>query len=291
MHGRVKDAKKFLEQYKRVDVAVDAYYGNPATLTATAARPPVPAVFTSKLNTLFDKYKDPDGDDITVDRAIRLCQDLGVDPEDVVLLAVAFQFKSMNIGEWNRAGWLEGWKSIGCACHPAMKTALPRLRTKFGQDSAYFQKVYNHTFEFAKAQGQRSISIDTTIAFWALLLLHGMAGGALAHLDAAGDVEVGSGSGGGWKPELGDWGFEFLQKKSGNGVSKDTWVWCVTVFLAFISFLYFFLWSEEGRKAGRDRTELCTLFFLLFLHRERADVLRFSCALSPLVACLAPLPP
>ncbi|KAF8214675.1 Cullin binding-domain-containing protein [Mycena galopus ATCC 62051] len=224
----VKDAKKFLEKYKRVDVAVDAYYGDPNALATTAARSAVPAASTSKLNTLFDKYKDPDSDDITVDGTIRLCQDLGVDPEDVVLLAVAFELKSMNVGEWNRAGWLEGWKNIGCDSTAAMKTALPRLRTKLGQDSAYFQKVYNHTFEFAKAQGQRSISIETAIAFWALLLPHGMDGGALAHLDAAGDVDMGSasgkGSGGGWQPQHVDWWFEFLQEKGGKGVSKDTWV-------------------------------------------------------------------
>ncbi|KAF7373799.1 Defective in cullin neddylation protein [Mycena sanguinolenta] len=153
----VKDAKKFLDKYKRVDVAVDAYYGDPAALAATTARPAAPAASTSKLNALFDKYKDPDADEITVDGTIRLCQDLGVDPEDVVLLAVAFELKSPRVGEWNRSGWVEGWKNIGCDTLPAMKTALPRLKTKLGQDPAYFQKVYNHTFEFAKQQGQRSI--------------------------------------------------------------------------------------------------------------------------------------
>jgi hypothetical protein len=41
---------------------------------------------------------------------------------------------------------------------PAMTAVLPRLRTKLGSDPAYFQTVYNHTFEFAKQAGQRSIS-------------------------------------------------------------------------------------------------------------------------------------
>ncbi|KAJ6465690.1 defective in Cullin neddylation protein 1 [Mycena sanguinolenta] len=227
----VKDAKKFLDKYKRVDIAVDAYYGDPTALAATTARPAAPAASTSKLNALFDKYKDPDADEITVDGTIRLCQDLGVDPEDVVLLAVAFELKSPRVGEWNRSGWLEGWKNIGCDALPAMKTALPRLRTKLGQDPAYFQKVYNHTFEFAKQQGQRSIAIDTAQAFWALLLPHGLAGGALAHIDASGDVDMGVGSGkAGWKPEYVDWWFEFLQEKGGKGVSKDTWV----MFLDFV---------------------------------------------------------
>ncbi|KAJ7153402.1 hypothetical protein C8R43DRAFT_444749 [Mycena crocata] len=109
----VKDAKKFLEKYKRVDIAIDAYYNDPTALSTPKAAPPVAAASTSKLNALFDKYKDPDGAEISVDGTIRLCEDLGVNPEDVVLLAVAYELKSPRVGEWNRPGWLEGWKSIG----------------------------------------------------------------------------------------------------------------------------------------------------------------------------------
>ncbi|KAJ7493495.1 Cullin binding-domain-containing protein [Mycena latifolia] len=217
----VKDAKKFLDKYKRVDVAVDAYYGDPQALAAAAPPPKAAAASTSKLNTLFDKYKDPDSADITVDGTIRMCSDLEVDPEDVVLLAVAYELKSPHMAEWNRAGWLEGWKNIGCDTLPAMKAALGRLRTKLGQDPAYFQKVYNHTFDFARVEGARSIAIDTAQAFWGLLLPHGMAGGALSHVDANGDSVM---DGGGWREEHVQWWFEFLGERGGKGVSKDTWV-------------------------------------------------------------------
>lgn len=37
-----------------------------------------------------------------------------MDPEDVVLLAVAYDLKSPRMGEWSRKGWLEGWKALGC---------------------------------------------------------------------------------------------------------------------------------------------------------------------------------
>ena len=57
--------------------------------------------------------KEPDGDEITVSGTIQLCEDLGVDPEDVVLLAVAYELKSPRMGEWTRQGWIDGWKSIG----------------------------------------------------------------------------------------------------------------------------------------------------------------------------------
>lgn len=53
-----KDARKFLEKYKRVDIAVDAYYTDPNALATSPSRTPsTPAASTSKLNALFDKYK------------------------------------------------------------------------------------------------------------------------------------------------------------------------------------------------------------------------------------------
>jgi len=108
-----------------------------------------------------------------------------------------------------------------------MTSALGRLRTRLGQDPAYFQKVYNYTFDFARAEGQRSIAVETAQDFWGLLLPHGLAGGALAHVDAAGDAVM---DGEGWRGEYLDWWFEFLNERGGKGVSKDTWI----MFLDFI---------------------------------------------------------
>lgn len=38
-----------------------------------------------------------------------------------------------------------------------MRNALPGLRDKLAEDSGYFRKVYNHTFDFARLEGQRSL--------------------------------------------------------------------------------------------------------------------------------------
>ncbi|TFK36066.1 hypothetical protein BDQ12DRAFT_257920 [Crucibulum laeve] len=108
-----KDAKKFLDKYKRVDVAIDAYYNDPNALATMGRQTTSSQPSTSKLNALFDKYKDRDGEDITVDGTIKLCEDLEVDPEDVVLLAIAYELKSPSLGQWKKQGWTEGWKNIG----------------------------------------------------------------------------------------------------------------------------------------------------------------------------------
>ena len=52
---------------------------------------------------------DSDGSDITIDGTIKFCEDLNVNPEDVVLLALAYELKSPSMGIWERKGWVDGW--------------------------------------------------------------------------------------------------------------------------------------------------------------------------------------
>ncbi|EIN05181.1 defective in Cullin neddylation protein 1 [Punctularia strigosozonata HHB-11173 SS5] len=221
-----KEARNYLTKYKKLDSALNAFYTDPNMFGRRDTGPS-----TSKLGVLFDQYKEEDGDDIGIDGTIRFCQDLGVDPEDVVLLAIAYELKSPRMGTWEKKGWIDGWKAIGTDNIAGMKTSLLRLRDKLGSDPAYFAKVYGHTFDFARAEGQRSLAIETAIAFWQLLLPTGLQGGALAHIrsrDSDNDQDMDGEEG--WKPEYNDWWFEFLTQRGGKGVSKDTW----TMFLEFV---------------------------------------------------------
>ncbi|KAF9484185.1 defective in Cullin neddylation protein 1 [Pholiota conissans] len=221
-----RDAKKFIEAHKRLDIAIDAYYNNPTAFASSGRQKSSTAPSTSKLGQLFDSYKDDE--DITVNGTIKFCEDLEVDPEDVVLLAIAYELKSPQMGVWKRQGWVDGWKSIGVDSIKGMQGAIPRLRSRLASDPEYFQKVYNHTFDFARSEGQRSLGLETAIAFWNLLLPLGLSGGALAHVttsDGDDDIKMDEE---GWKEY--QWWFDFLNQKGIKGVSKDTWV----MFLDFI---------------------------------------------------------
>lgn len=212
-----KDAKRYLDKHqRRLDAAIDAFFQDGCGRTTVAS--------TSKLNTLFEKYKDPTGDEISIDGTLQLCQDLEVDPEDVVLLAIAYELKSPKVGEWNRKGWVEGWSRLGCDTIVGMKDTLTRLRAKLGSDSTYFHKVYDHTFTFARTEGQRSLAIDTAVAFWGLLLPTGLAGGALKYDLTGEDIDMDGEGSSGWTDEHTQWWFQFLTEKGGKGVSKDTWM-------------------------------------------------------------------
>lgn len=170
---------------------------------------------------------DPDGDAINVDGTLEWCEDLDVNPEDVVLLPIAYELESPSVGSFPRKPWIDGWKSLGCDSIPSMQAALPKLRQKLANDPSYFTSVYNYTFEFAKTGAQRSVGVEIAIAFWGLLIPHGLTGTALARVssgekDDGGDALMDTE--GGWKPEFTDWWFEFLTIKGGKGVSKDTWM-------------------------------------------------------------------
>lgn len=231
----VKVAKKYLGDHKRIENAIDAFYNDGGESSSSRGTPSVAdtATMNQRLTQMYDIYKDPDGDEITVDGALKWCEALGVDPEDVVLLSLAYELKSPTVGSFPRKSWIDGWRSLGCDSIPTMQTALPRLRDKLANNPSYFTSVYNYTFEFAKTSGQRSIGVETAIAFWALLIPHGLTGMALAHTsdeDTDDDEDTSMDAEEGWKPEFTEWWFEFLTTKGGKGVSKDTWM----MFLVFI---------------------------------------------------------
>lgn len=204
----VKEAQTLLARHGyKLDAALDAYF-NDIEDDPMDAQPPANR---NKLAQLFDAYKEPDADAILVDGTLRLCQDLSVDPEDVVLLAVAYELKCPAVAEWTREGWITGWTNLRCDSVQAMKNILPQLRTKLGAEPQYFQQVYAATFDFAKSPGQRSLPLETAESFWNLLLPHGIRGGALRSATTTWTVT-----------QLSSW-YTFLHETKVKGVSKDTW--------------------------------------------------------------------
>jgi len=188
---------------------------------------------TQRLTQMYGTYKDKDGDQITIEGTLKWFEHLNIGPEDVVVLPIAYELKSPTVGTFLRQPWIDGWKSLECDSLDSMKAALPRLRDKLANDRSYFSSVYNYTFDFAKNSGQRSITVETAIAFWELLVPHGLTGTALEHTsdeDTDDDEDIQMEAEEGWKSEFTDWWFEFLKTKGGKGVSKDTW----TMFLHFI---------------------------------------------------------
>jgi len=151
-----------------------------------------------------------------------MCQDLEVEPEDAVLLALAYELKSPAVGVWPKKPWFDGLKALKCDSIPALKAFIPRLREKLASDPDYFRKVYSYTFNFGLSQGQRSLGVDAAVPFWSILLPLGLCGGAISHVDDL-SVDPPQSTYPGWRDEHTQWWFDYLEKKSVKGISKDTW--------------------------------------------------------------------
>ncbi|KAG8215191.1 Cullin binding-domain-containing protein [Butyriboletus roseoflavus] len=222
----LKEARRYLDKHKRLDAAIDAFFQE------SGSRRTDSGASTSKLTTLFEKYKDPDGDLISTQGTVQFFTELGFkqDAEDLEgeddtpkLLSLAYELQSPSLGEWTRKGWMDGWKSIGCDTIDGMKTALTRLEAKLGSDPTYFRTVYNYTFNFARSEGQRSLVKDTALEYWKSLLYFAVGKEALRHAPADDEEDVDMDVGQGWTREHTEMWLEYMKARDDVAVSKDTW--------------------------------------------------------------------
>ncbi|KAJ3189641.1 DCN1-like protein 1 [Irineochytrium annulatum] len=188
-----KTASAFLKKHSwDLEVACDAYFNSGATSHAPAA----PAVDARQIGALFDKFKDPEEDYIGIEGTEALCQALEVDPSDVVTLVLAWHLGCKQMCDFRRPEWIDGWTKLGCDSLAKMKNAIPTLRAELN-DPVKFKDIYQYTFNFARQESQRSLLLDTAVAFWQLLLE-----GRFKHLDL-------------W--------VEYVTEHYKKSISKDTW--------------------------------------------------------------------
>jgi DCN1-like protein 1/2 len=125
----------------------------------------------------------------------RLVTDLGLDPSDVVTIVLSWHLKCPTMCEFSRDGFRKGCKELGISSLNELKSKIPEFERELSIPET-LKQIYQFTFQFAKQQGQKSLPLETAIAFWDLLILD------FKYLEL-------------WKT--------FLVEKHGKAISKDTW--------------------------------------------------------------------
>jgi len=190
-------AIKFLKTHGwNVETAADSYFNS--------ARPESSSLSSagkSELSRLFDQFRDPTDppDTIQVNGAMRYLQSLDIGLEEPTVLALSELLRAPTMGEFSRAGFLEGWSSISVSTFDGMRSRVPALRASLSSDEATFKRVYLFTYNFARSPGQKSLALEVATEYWKLLLNGRFPS---AHLRA-------------W--------IEFLEREYGKSVAKDTW--------------------------------------------------------------------
>ncbi|KAG8492858.1 hypothetical protein CXB51_010166 [Gossypium anomalum] len=139
-----------------VEASIDYFYDAPVL------------VDDALLEELYNRYKgklfsnllhfllivDPNIDMILVDGITLLCNDLEVDPQDIIMLVISWHMNASTMCEYSKMEFLRG---------------LQELSVDTAEKFQKFHDIYNFAFSWAKEKGQKSMALDTAIGMWRLL--------------------------------------------------------------------------------------------------------------------------
>ncbi|XP_077373481.1 DCN1-like protein 5 isoform X2 [Festucalex cinctus] len=117
----------------------------------------------------FRKYAGP-GDVVGPEAMEKFCEDVGVAPDDVVMLVLAWRLGAANMGFFTKDEWLRGMTTLKCDSTTGLRGKLVSLRAQLNDDDAVFKSVYRYSFDFARDKDQRNVDMDTAKSMLTLLL-------------------------------------------------------------------------------------------------------------------------
>jgi DCN1-like protein 1/2 len=150
------------------------------------------------IHQLFLKYKDENEDAVLAEGIMQLCEDLEVEPEDLVVLVLSYHLDAQSMGEYSQSEFESGMESLGVDSLEKLKNKLPQLRAEL-EDPDSFREIYNFAYKFSCEKGQKCVHLDTALAMWQLLIPESK-----------------------WS-YIGEW-CSYLEEHHKRAVSKDTWV-------------------------------------------------------------------
>jgi DCN1-like protein 4/5 len=129
---------------------------------------------SKKVEELFDKYKDKEIDEegqsqIGPEGIEQLCKDIGVDPEDVLVMVLAWHLNAQRMGFFSKAEFISGLQKLGVDNVSKLKGQLSNFRRDL-DDQVKFKEIYRFAFGFAKERESKIIDLETAGALLALVL-------------------------------------------------------------------------------------------------------------------------
>ncbi|KAM7269802.1 hypothetical protein ACFE04_025299 [Oxalis oulophora] len=184
--------------------AFDVFYSQPQIKTYTDTR---------QLEELYNRYKGKyhfplSGtaicsiayqyqDMILVDGITLFCNDIQVDPQDIVMLVVSWHMKAATMCEFSKQEFIGGLQALGIDSLEKFQERIQFMRAEL-KDEQKFREIYSFAFGWAKEKGQKSLALDTAIGMWQLLFAEKQ-----------------------W-PLVDHW-CQFLQARHNKAISRDTW--------------------------------------------------------------------
>ncbi|KAH9513980.1 DCN1-like protein 4 [Bulinus truncatus] len=117
----------------------------------------------------FHEYTGPNEETLGPEGMEKFCEDIGVEPENIVMLVLAFKLNAKNMGFFTVDEWMKGMTELQCDTIAKLQNRLDYLKATLN-DPAIFKNIYRFAFDFAREKDQRSIDLDTAKAMLSLVL-------------------------------------------------------------------------------------------------------------------------
>ncbi|KAL1116018.1 hypothetical protein AAG570_005513 [Ranatra chinensis] len=129
------------------------------------------AVSDTKINALFETYKDNLEDSILAEGIERLCSDLCLSPDEFRVLLLAWKFDAAQMCRFTREEFVNGCKAMCVDSLRAIQTKLPEIASQVSSNPDVFKDLYRFTFRFGldSSSGQRILPSDMAIVLWRLV--------------------------------------------------------------------------------------------------------------------------
>uniref|UniRef100_M4AIK5 DCN1-like protein n=2 Tax=Xiphophorus TaxID=8082 RepID=M4AIK5_XIPMA len=89
----------------------------------------------------------------------KFCEDIGVEPENVVMLVLAWKLDAQSMGYFTLQEWLRGMGSLQCDSTERLRNSLDYLRSVLS-DSTSFKLIYRYAFDFARQSKYKVVNKD-----------------------------------------------------------------------------------------------------------------------------------
>uniref|UniRef100_A0A8C4SKN6 DCN1-like protein n=1 Tax=Erpetoichthys calabaricus TaxID=27687 RepID=A0A8C4SKN6_ERPCA len=89
----------------------------------------------------------------------KFCEDIGVEPENVVMLVLAWKLDAQNMGYFTLQEWLKGMGTLQCDTTEKLRNSLDYLRSVLNEPTN-FKLIYRYAFDFARQSKYKVINKD-----------------------------------------------------------------------------------------------------------------------------------
>lgn len=95
----------------------------------------------------------------------KFCEDIGVEPENVVMLVLAYKMGATQMGFFSQYEWLKGLTELECDSAVKMQSKLDYLKSILN-DPNIFKSIYRYSYDFAKVSAKMNVTTPFTVCLF-----------------------------------------------------------------------------------------------------------------------------